>query len=1045
MLSTSMKKKLLHLLVPILVVGTICVLSAFGQTAKDLPTLAPVQRELKGGETHSYRIQLTAGQFLNAQAEQENIDLVTAIFGPDGKQLTESDSPNDRWGPEPMLVVAPSSGEYRVDVRAPNSSAPAGRYQVQIIALREATETDKGHAAAQLLFDEAKKIRGQQTAQSRRAAIEKYQRALSLFSEAGDTYRRALTLLSIGITHYQLNEVRKALEYFNETLAIAVSLKNQKLEASTENFVGGMLDILGDVGKALEHFHQSLKLARANDLRFAEGGALNNIGKIYNDVADWQKALEFYTQALTVFRSLGSTPNEAIILNNIGIAYYESGEHQRGLDYLQQALPLIRAGGNKNSEGYTLLNIGRAYRRLGEFQKALDHDSQALVIQRQTGSRANEAETLDEMGVAYSAQGQHEKALEYHRQAAEIQKATGNVRREAVALMNLGETYNRLEQPDKALEPFTQSLSILRSIGDLNSAAIALQGLARAEQKRGNLEDANKHIGESVALIETVRARSGSLQMRASYRATMEKAYELYIDVLMQQHAKSPAQGFDAEALKVSERGRARSLLEKLSEAPIDIREGIDPALIEKERDLKRVMNAKAQRELQLKARKGSAEEIATLGKELSALEGEYQQVQAAIRKSSPQYSALTQPQPLGLKEIQQQLDPNTLLLEYSLGETRSYLWLVTPNSLKTFELAKGAEIEKIARETAESLSARSVIKSLETPAQKQARIAGADAAFEKAAAELSRMILAPASGELGTKRLVIVADGALQYVPFAALPLAASRPVVLDHEIVSLQSASAFAVQRQNLAHRTPAPKAVAVIADPVFAVADVRFKGGAAEMTDGSTRRLEHLPGSASGQLSIPRLPFTRSEADHILAVAPRGSSMKALDFRANRSTATSDELSKYRYVHFATHGYLDTTRAGLSAIVLSLVDEQGKPQDGFLRTHDIYNLKLPAELVVLSACETGLGKAVTGEGLEGLTRGFMYAGARRVVVSLWNVNDKATAVLMQNFYTGMLRGNKSPAAALRGAQIQMLRTRQWQSPYFWAPFVMQGEWRP
>ena len=178
-------------------------------------------------------------------------------------------------------------------------------------------------------------------------------------------------------------------------------------------------------------------------------------------------------------------------------------------------------------------------------------------------------------------------------------------------------------------------------------------------------------------------------------------------------------------------------------------------------------------------------------------------------------------------------------------------------------------------------------------------------------------------------------------------------------------------------------------------------------------------------------------------LVAVAPAGANFKAIDFRANRTLATSGELSKYRYVHFATHGYVDTSRAGLSAIVLSMIDEQGNPQDGFLRTHDIYNLKLPAELVVLSACETGLGKDVKGEGIEGLTRGFMYAGARRVVVSLWNVNDKATASLMQRLYLGILRGNKTPAAALRAAQIEMLRTRQWRSPYYWAPFVMQGEW--
>ena len=267
----------------------------------------------------------------------------------------------------------------------------------------------------------------------------------------------------------------------------------------------------------------------------------------------------------------------------------------------------------------------------------------------------------------------------------------------------------------------------------------------------------------------------------------------------------------------------------------------------------------------------------------------------------------------------------------------------------------------------------------------------------------------------------------------------------------MSLPSASSLAIQRQTLANRQPAPKGIAVVADPVFSTADARFRSSGqakdvapvAASRGSDTRILEHLSGGPSGQLAIRRLPFTRQEADQILAVAPAGSNFKAVGFRANRALATSGELSQYRYVHFATHGYLDTSRSGLSAIVLSMIDEQGKPQDGFLRTHDIYNLKLPAELVVLSACETGLGKEVRGEGIEGLTRGFMYAGARRVVVSLWNVNDKATASLMQRLYLGMLRGKKTPAAALRAAQIEMLRSKQWQSPYYWAAFVMQGEW--
>jgi CHAT domain-containing protein len=279
-----------------------------------------------------------------------------------------------------------------------------------------------------------------------------------------------------------------------------------------------------------------------------------------------------------------------------------------------------------------------------------------------------------------------------------------------------------------------------------------------------------------------------------------------------------------------------------------------------------------------------------------------------------------------------------------------------------------------------------------------------------------------------------------------------------VNHEIISLPSASTLAVLRRELAGRKPAPKLLAVIADPVFTRNDERFKSKTIKIEDmatpetetsANTRIIEHLSESEAaavspGGLTIPRLPFTRQEAERILAAAPSGANLKALDFRANRGTATKAELGQYRYLHFATHGLLDSERSTLSALVLSLVDERGDPQDGFLRAHEIYNLNLPAELVVLSACRTGLGKEIKGEGLVGLTRGFMYAGAARVVVSLWNVNDKATSELMAKFYQKMLRNGQRPAAALRSAQVEMWRQRQWQSPYYWAAFVLQGEWR-
>ena len=693
-----MLKKSFQLLLQIVAALVISAAPVAGQSSAELPVLSAVKRELKGGETHSYRVQLTSGQFLHGVVEQDNVDLATAVFGPDGKQLSESDSPNDRWGLEPVIVLANVSGEYRVEIRSPNSRAPAGNYEIRIIALRSATATDRDHAAAQLAFDEARKLRQQSNPASKRAAIEKYEQALPLFANAGDNYRRALTLHSIGLAYFGLNEIRTALNCFMQTAALAGPAGYPRVEAGAETYIGGLLDILGDVGKALDHHQRALRLARAGGYRQAEGSSLSNIGLIYNAVADWPKALEFYRQALPVFQALGSKPNEALTLNNIGVAYLEMGEYERALDYLQQSLALMRAGTDKNAEAYTILNIGRVYKRLQQYEKARSFYSEAQAIQKQTGNRAHQGETLDEIGVAYSAEGNNEKAVEYHRQAVEIQHATGNLRREALALSNLGETYNLLDQPEKALEQFTPSLAIMRNIGDLNSAANALAGIARAEKKRGNLLDARKHISESLALSETVRARSSSLQMRASYRASVEKAYEFYIDLLMQQHAQNPNAGHDAEALSAYERGRARSLVEQLSEARVDIRRDVDPQLIQKEHDLARDLNAKAQREMQLKLRKANTHDLAAMKREISALEDEYQQVQASIRKTSPRYAALTRPQPLGLKEIQQQLDPGTLLLEYSLGDERSYLWAVTPDSLKTYALPKRTEIQNVAQ-----------------------------------------------------------------------------------------------------------------------------------------------------------------------------------------------------------------------------------------------------------------------------------------------------------------------------------------------------------
>jgi CHAT domain-containing protein len=470
--------------------------------------------------------------------------------------------------------------------------------------------------------------------------------------------------------------------------------------------------------------------------------------------------------------------------------------------------------------------------------------------------------------------------------------------------------------------------------------------------------------------------------------------------------------------------------------------------------------------------------------------------VESQIRQTSPRYAALTQPQPLSLKEIQTTVvAPDTLLLEYSLGAERSYLWAVTPTSIITYELPKREEIETVARQVytlltspkqwsgPEELSEQQTgAKSANESSQRNLGLAGEKTetgsqqsqslAGPEAAARLSQLVLAPVEAQLAEKRLLIVADGALQYIPFGALPRTQSQskanpqgakkdyhPLIFDHEVVILPSASTLTVLRQEVKGRRPAERTVAVLADPVFETNDERVKGlrgQAASSTDNarsSTAAYQSQPGVRraardlglnDAELTIPRLPGTRREADQILTLVPRSQSKAAFDFAASRQTVASKELGEYRYVHFATHGFLNSLHPELSGIVLSMVDEKGNPQDGFLLAHEVFNLKLAADLVVLSACRTGLGKQVRGEGLVGLTRGFMYAGAPRVVVSLWSVNDEATAELMAGFYRGMLSEKLRPAAALRAAQISLMKEVRWQSPFYWAAFTLQGEWR-
>jgi CHAT domain-containing protein len=629
-------------------------------------------------------------------------------------------------------------------------------------------------------------------------------------------------------------------------------------------------------------------------------------------------------------------------------------------------------------------------------------------------------------------------------------------------LTNVGYLYGKLGEFEKAQGYFTDALRIWRAIGHKRGEAIALRHFSIALRDQGRLADARTQIEAAISLLEIMRDHAGPPEQQESLVASLFDFYEIYIDVLMRLHAADPKAGHDLTALAFSEKVKQRSLKDLLTAGWVELDAGANGDLVARERDTNERITASLDKLTTLLQGNFTEAQKAVAEKDLASLQAERRQIQAELRRLSPRYSALTEPEPMAVGEIQRQLlDSSTILLEYALGSDRSYLWAITRDGIQSFKLVPKAEIEAQTRRVYQLLTARQPDREL-TAAQQRTREAEADRQFPIEAARLSKLLLGPIAPQLGTKRLLIVADGALQYLPFAALPSPTVEPgsqpkaLIVDHDIVSLPSASVLAVLRTEFAGRTPAPKSIAVLADPVYQPFDSRVKTRsnpnlrttvpAPVAQSGATPPPPStLPVKATrGGLELSRLLFSRDEAEAIMATTPDRSGLLALDFRANRRLAMSDELSQYRILHFSSHGLLDSRRPELSGLVLSTVDEKGQPQEGRLRLHEIYDLRLNADLVVLSACQTALGRDVRGEGLIGLTRGFMYAGVPRVVASLWEVDDAATTELMKRFYRGLMQQKLPAAAALRAAQLEMLQKKHWQSPYYWGAFVLQGEWK-
>jgi CHAT domain-containing protein len=882
-------------------------------------------------------------------------------------------------------------------------------------------------------------------------------------SMASRAYAEAVSNMAEVI--YAKGNLLKARNYFERARKMLPD--DRKGRARTHLFVGNIDGTLGRItgqkDKAKAEATEALALYLATGDKGGEALARIALGLTYSSKRTEGEALKLYREAFKILRTAGDRQGEAVASIAIGQANENGGDKSTALQNYEYAFSVFENIGSNDFAIGALYKIATMHHQENRLDKALTYYNRALSLSRNAKQIRFEAFVLQGIALVYDAQGNSKEALKQYRIVLKFFETTGDFRSQAVALNDYGNFLLKLGQKQEALALYNRALPLSKQVGDTGTLLTTLYNLSRAHLSLGAFETALSDIKDSIDIIEKLRDNVGSPDLRALYFAVVRKHYELWIDILMQCDQARPGQGYDAEALLVSDRSRARSLIDLLSEPPAELQQGVSSELLERERELRGLISVQAQYHMELSLSQKNSVELAEVSNEIAQLRAEYQEVQSQLWKQTPKLVSLRSFAPTSLVEIQNELrDSDTMLLQYSLGNERSYLWAVTADSLHTYPLPGRKVIEDAAREVYPLFTARQA--PVETiKGDYQAFVEAADNDLPEKASQLSQILLGPVASQLGSRKLIVVTEGALQLIPFEALPTPGVKltdPTSWDAFIGSLlintneiSSSPSISTLRAIRSEKKTAPSpshTVAVIADPVFSRNDDRVRS--APMTPVTADASSNQEANGSAQSGLPsvlrggtlaRLTYSATEADAISAAAPRGTSVIVKGFDANRDKLLSSHIGDYQIVHFATHGFLDSEHPELSGIVLTMVDPKGVRQNGLLPLHDIYSLDLSAELTVLSACQTALGKDISGEGLVGLTHSFISAGSKSVVASLWKVDDRATSNLMTGFYESLLQQGMSTGAALRAAKLKTMKEKQWRAPYFWAGFVLQGEY--
>ena len=1016
--------------------STLLTFTVLGQGKTDadvrpLNTGQPVERELKGGEVHSYTLALKAGQFLDVIVEQKGIDVVVAFFDPNNKQLLEVDSPNGTQGPEPLTMIIETSGTHRLEVRSLEKEASAGRYEVKIKELRAASEKDKDRIAARKAFDEGEVLQQEGTAESLRTAQKKYEEAVKLYQTVGDKNGEAESLTQVGGVFYHLGENEQALKFYNASLPLRRAVGDKNGEAGTLSNIGLVYWDIGEQQQALETFNRSLLLFREVGENVGVATTLANIGNVYRDLGENERALEFYNESLPLRRTLGDKGGEALTLNSMGVTYSDLGEQQKALEFYNKSLSLFRAVGDKRGEAAPLSNIGATYHDLGELQQALNFYNESLPLRRAVGDKSGEAVTLSNIGLVYRDLGEKQQALKFFNESLLLDRDLGDVGGQAGTLSNIGLVYRDLGQNDQALKFYNDSLRLVRAIGDKRSEATTLGSIGTLYWASGERQKALKFYSESLPLFRAVGNKSHEAMTLGNLFLTWQEAGNSRFGIFYAKQSvndyqilRSNVLGLDKniqqtylKSIDVTYRMLTDSLLRqgRLPEAQqilnsfkdqqyFDFNSKIQASLPELT-DLEVTMTADLDQKLEeiVKAIRGldgfkrgigkrppspaEAEEIKGLGIRLTAANDDYQAFlgTAAERfaaspddKDKLAKTADLELMQAALRETSAATKQGTVAVYTLVGEESFYALIITPDSIKSVSTPIK---NKVLSEKAKQFWAL-----LQTPTYDPSRLGQ----------ELYKTVFKPIERELpkGTKTILWSLDGNLRYVPMAAL-----------------YDGKQYLVERFNNVNFTRA--------DKERMTRGVKPNWTATAFGSSKEQAVELL----GDKISFDPLPGVGEELSLLLKQKEKkGGIFDGEAFQDASFTQRSmiDALKTKRpVVHIASHFSFrpgDEARSFLlmgDGTAFTLADMK-KQTDMFAGV----------DLLTLSACNTAAQQAdANGRDIDAFFELAQRLGANSVMATLWSVADTSTPWLMREFYRTKRDKKLSKAEALRRAQLSLL----------------------